>query len=341
MIVEKRADGKVETEATIKIWVDGERYVRTAEGNGPVNALDNALRAAIGESHPHLQRHRARQLQGPHPRRDEGHRRGHARAARRLRRPRRVGLDRRLRERHRGVLGGARRLARVRRCSRAARGHARRRAARDRAERTSRRRPHRTSIPLAQPGPRRARGGAGRSRCCARASSRSARACRRSSRRSRARLGVRARAAPSRAAPPACTSRCARSACSDGRRGRHVAVLVRRLGQRDPLRARAAGVRRHRPGHAQPRPGRGRGGASRERTTALLPVHIFGYPGRPAGVRARSACRSSRTPARRSAPSTPTARRSAAAATRRSSASTRTSSSRRARAAWSRSATPR
>ena len=40
MIVEQRADGKVETEATIKIWVDGERYVRTAEGNGPVNALD-------------------------------------------------------------------------------------------------------------------------------------------------------------------------------------------------------------------------------------------------------------------------------------------------------------
>jgi 2-isopropylmalate synthase len=53
-IVEKRADGKVETEATIKIWVDGERYVRTAEGNGPVNALDKALRAAIGEIYPHL-----------------------------------------------------------------------------------------------------------------------------------------------------------------------------------------------------------------------------------------------------------------------------------------------
>ncbi|MEA2290775.1 MAG: 2-isopropylmalate synthase [Solirubrobacteraceae bacterium] len=54
VIVEKRADGKVETEATIKIWVDGERYVRTAEGNGPVNALDAALRDAIGEIHPHL-----------------------------------------------------------------------------------------------------------------------------------------------------------------------------------------------------------------------------------------------------------------------------------------------
>jgi 2-isopropylmalate synthase len=58
VLVEKSEDGKVETEATIKIWAppgpDGERYVRTAEGNGPVNALDRALRDAIGETHPHL-----------------------------------------------------------------------------------------------------------------------------------------------------------------------------------------------------------------------------------------------------------------------------------------------
>jgi 2-isopropylmalate synthase len=54
VIVEQRADGKVETEATIKIWVGGERYVRTAEGNGPVHALDAALRSAITEIHPHL-----------------------------------------------------------------------------------------------------------------------------------------------------------------------------------------------------------------------------------------------------------------------------------------------
>jgi 2-isopropylmalate synthase len=54
VLVEQRADGKVATEATIKIWLGGERYVRTAEGNGPVNALDNALRDAIGEIHPHL-----------------------------------------------------------------------------------------------------------------------------------------------------------------------------------------------------------------------------------------------------------------------------------------------
>jgi 2-isopropylmalate synthase len=58
VIVEKQAtaDGvqRVQTEATIKIWIGDERYVRTAEGNGPVNALDRALRDAIGEIHPHL-----------------------------------------------------------------------------------------------------------------------------------------------------------------------------------------------------------------------------------------------------------------------------------------------
>ncbi|HWI95998.1 MAG TPA: citramalate synthase [Solirubrobacterales bacterium] len=51
---EKREGSQVETEATIKVVVDGERYVEVAEGNGPVNALDKALRAAIGARHPHL-----------------------------------------------------------------------------------------------------------------------------------------------------------------------------------------------------------------------------------------------------------------------------------------------
>jgi 2-isopropylmalate synthase len=54
VITEKREDGKVQTEATIKVWVEGERYVKTAEGNGPVNALDRALRDAITDRHPHL-----------------------------------------------------------------------------------------------------------------------------------------------------------------------------------------------------------------------------------------------------------------------------------------------
>ena len=54
VIAEKREDGRVMTEATIKIWVQGERFVRTAEGNGPVHALDRALRDAISETYPHL-----------------------------------------------------------------------------------------------------------------------------------------------------------------------------------------------------------------------------------------------------------------------------------------------
>jgi 2-isopropylmalate synthase len=54
VIVEKHSGGRATTEATIKIWIGGERYVRTAEGNGPVHALDRALRDAIGEIHPHL-----------------------------------------------------------------------------------------------------------------------------------------------------------------------------------------------------------------------------------------------------------------------------------------------
>ena len=55
MIVEKQADGHVRDRGDDQDPGSGdERYVRTAEGNGPVNALDKALRDAIGEIHPHL-----------------------------------------------------------------------------------------------------------------------------------------------------------------------------------------------------------------------------------------------------------------------------------------------
>jgi 2-isopropylmalate synthase len=46
----------VSTEATIKLHVGGERVVATAEGNGPVNALDTALRRALGDRCPGLER---------------------------------------------------------------------------------------------------------------------------------------------------------------------------------------------------------------------------------------------------------------------------------------------
>jgi 2-isopropylmalate synthase len=54
VIVEKRADGKTGVEATIKVHVGGQRVISTAEGNGPVNALDGALRRAILGVYPHL-----------------------------------------------------------------------------------------------------------------------------------------------------------------------------------------------------------------------------------------------------------------------------------------------
>jgi 2-isopropylmalate synthase len=54
VVVEKHADGEVTTEATIKVEVDGKRYFQAAEGNGPVNALDKALRTAIADRYPHL-----------------------------------------------------------------------------------------------------------------------------------------------------------------------------------------------------------------------------------------------------------------------------------------------
>ena len=52
----ERTPGGVATEATIKVHVGGERLVRTAEGNGPVNALDAALRSALGARYPALDR---------------------------------------------------------------------------------------------------------------------------------------------------------------------------------------------------------------------------------------------------------------------------------------------
>ena len=51
---ELRAGEKVETEAIVKIRVGEKRYVTVAEGNGPVNALDKALRAAITRHYPEL-----------------------------------------------------------------------------------------------------------------------------------------------------------------------------------------------------------------------------------------------------------------------------------------------
>ena len=51
VVLDHRADGVVVSEATVKVHVRGQRVIATAEGNGPVHALDAALREALT---PHL-----------------------------------------------------------------------------------------------------------------------------------------------------------------------------------------------------------------------------------------------------------------------------------------------
>ena len=54
VIVEQREDGLVTSEATVRLVAKGERVVAVGEGNGPVNALDRALRAALEQTFPEL-----------------------------------------------------------------------------------------------------------------------------------------------------------------------------------------------------------------------------------------------------------------------------------------------
>jgi 2-isopropylmalate synthase len=67
VLSEHKADGAYVTEATIKVWLGDERVIATGEGNGPVNALDAALRNAVGSrfpalAHVHLTDYRVRVL---------------------------------------------------------------------------------------------------------------------------------------------------------------------------------------------------------------------------------------------------------------------------------------
>ncbi|GAA4726603.1 citramalate synthase [Nocardioides endophyticus] len=50
----RTAGDEAVSEATVKLKADGVRYVMTGEGNGPVNALDHALREAIGRAYPEV-----------------------------------------------------------------------------------------------------------------------------------------------------------------------------------------------------------------------------------------------------------------------------------------------
>ncbi len=52
--IERRAHEEVVAEATVKVLVDGQRIVTTGEGDGPVHALDEALRAALVGTYPEV-----------------------------------------------------------------------------------------------------------------------------------------------------------------------------------------------------------------------------------------------------------------------------------------------
>jgi 2-isopropylmalate synthase len=54
VLVEQRGGAELLAEATVKVEVDGETLHTAADGNGPVNALDTALRKALGAFYPQL-----------------------------------------------------------------------------------------------------------------------------------------------------------------------------------------------------------------------------------------------------------------------------------------------
>ncbi|MFN8194668.1 MAG: citramalate synthase [Nocardioidaceae bacterium] len=54
VITETRPGDEAVSEATVKLRAEGVRYVVTGEGNGPVNALDQALRSAISQAYPEV-----------------------------------------------------------------------------------------------------------------------------------------------------------------------------------------------------------------------------------------------------------------------------------------------
>src|SRR5262249_10641389 len=70
-ISEEGAEGAAGNEATVKLWAKGERRIATGEGNGPVDALDRALRTALERIYPQLAKlelvdYKVRILEGQH-----------------------------------------------------------------------------------------------------------------------------------------------------------------------------------------------------------------------------------------------------------------------------------
>ncbi|MFB7380447.1 citramalate synthase [Kitasatospora purpeofusca] len=70
-ISEQGPGGSAGNEATVKLWAKGERMLATGEGNGPVDALDKALRTALERIYPQLAKlelvdYKVRILEGQH-----------------------------------------------------------------------------------------------------------------------------------------------------------------------------------------------------------------------------------------------------------------------------------
>ncbi|MFE2111199.1 citramalate synthase [Kitasatospora sp. NPDC059463] len=70
-ISEQGPGGNAGNEATVKLWAKGERMIATGEGNGPVDALDRALRTALERIYPQLAKlelvdYKVRILEGQH-----------------------------------------------------------------------------------------------------------------------------------------------------------------------------------------------------------------------------------------------------------------------------------
>ena len=55
LLIEKHVDRPVASEAIVKLHVNGQPVYMAAEGNGPVNALDNALRKALIQFYPEIE----------------------------------------------------------------------------------------------------------------------------------------------------------------------------------------------------------------------------------------------------------------------------------------------
>lgn len=56
VITDSRGDSDATSEATVKLRADQTRLIATGEGNGPVNALDHALRDALTRAYPEIEK---------------------------------------------------------------------------------------------------------------------------------------------------------------------------------------------------------------------------------------------------------------------------------------------